>query len=609
MVTLIDGCLPYQKFRKPIFIEDFRRGIPLSGLPRTFQDAIFVTRKLGVRFLWIDSLCIIQNSPADWDEESEKMRYVYGDAYVTLAATASQDSTGGLFYERDPSLASPVKVTPTWKDTSSEDFVVVPQSFWVSAVSLAPLNQRAWALQERLLSPRVIHFGRNQIYWECRSMDRCEMFPNALPATVNNLNTRFKAIDFDADGPLLRKIADNEAKRSPFNNDHTQNLKEKDDSGETMFRESKNSADNHKDEKHNAGEGCGGKDSSMKSGDIIDSCNDLTVNDEIEGTSGQRTTSGNDDGLNGYYIWSRLLEKYCRTRLTFEKDKLVAISSLAQLMQTRLHDQYVLGLWKRILPSQLLWRVEDYNQELNDRFAIMHEDRVYYKPVSGNRHNFVASRPEVYRAPSWSWASIEGPIVAPRPETGGYLCHAEPVHTDRVPKCETEVPCLMVTGDLHRAILIHQRSLDVWYLRIEPRGMRVLKPQDSDDNTRAPLNYSKFNESTNDMTAEHCCLARAFPDVELDERKVLCVPVMKSKQKRALRCDGYPSWCNDAETVSGLMLQSTENQGVYTRVGVFDMFDGEEAFLQKEYRYRESNRQYFLQSPEERFSDKVFAIV
>lgn len=74
MVTLIDSRLPYQRFAKPIFIEDFRRGISLSGLPRTFQDAISVTRKLGVRFLWIDSLCVIQNSSADWEEESEKMR-------------------------------------------------------------------------------------------------------------------------------------------------------------------------------------------------------------------------------------------------------------------------------------------------------------------------------------------------------------------------------------------------------------------------------------------------------------------------------------------------------------------------------------------------------
>ncbi|KAL9577793.1 MAG: hypothetical protein Q9203_007329, partial [Teloschistes exilis] len=108
----------------------------------------------------------------------------------------------------------------------------------------------------------------------------------------------------------------------------------------------KNAAGNDKDEEHDAGEGCVDKKSSTKSDDIIESRNNLTVNDKIERTAGPGTiihhcqrpaTAGNDDGLNGYYIWSRLLEKYCRTRLTFERDKLVAISSLAQLMQTQLH--------------------------------------------------------------------------------------------------------------------------------------------------------------------------------------------------------------------------------------------------------------------------------
>ncbi|KAL9576181.1 MAG: hypothetical protein Q9212_007316 [Teloschistes hypoglaucus] len=595
-------------FGKPIFIEEFRRGIPLSGLLRTFQDAISVTRKLGIRFLWIDSLCIIQNSSADWEEESEKMRYVYGDAFVTLAATASQDSMGGLFYGRDPALASPVKLSPKWKGTSSEDFVAIPQSLWVGAVSLAPLNQRAWALQERVLSPRVIHFGREQIYWECRSMDRCEMFPNALPTTVNDLNSRFKGIDFDADGSLLRKIAENNnVRRSLFYVGRMRQVKARDDSGERIFSESKNSADNGKDEKHNAGEGCEDRDSSMKSGDMIDSCNDLTVNDEMERNSGQGTTTGNDDGLNGYYIWSRLLEKYSRTKLTFEKDKLVAISSLAQLMETQLHDQYVLGLWKRILPSQLLWRVEDYCPQLLDRLARLLE--VCNKPVSGSREYFVASRPEAYRAPSWSWASIEGPIEAPRPETGGYLCHAEPVHTDRAPKSNSEIPCLMVTGDLHRASAIHSSIWNVWYLLIKHRGMRVFKPQGSDDNTRAPVNYSKSNESTDEISVEHSVVATAYPDVELDEGEVLCVPVLKSKQKRALRRDAFPSWWKDTERVSGLMLRPTDNQGVYTRVGVFDMLFDEEAFPQKEYSYGESNRQLFLPSPEGRFSDKEFAII
>ncbi|KAI4102706.1 MAG: hypothetical protein L6R37_004237 [Teloschistes peruensis] len=433
-------------------------------------------------------------------------------------------------------------------------------------------------------------------------MDRCEMFPNALPATVNNLNTRFKGIDFDIDGPLLRKIADNEARRLPFNYDHTQKSKERDDSSETMLSESKNSADNDKDEKRKTGEGCEDKDSSTKSSDIIVSYNHLTVNDDIERTSGQGITTGNDDDLNGYYIWSPLLEKYCRTRLTFERDKLVAISSLAQLMGTQLHDQYVFGLWKRILPSQLLWRVEEYPQGIVSGFFPIHKDEVY-------QTNFIAYRPELYRAPSWSWASVEGPIVTSRPETSGYLCHADPLHTGRTPKSisEGEFAFLKVTGHLHLATLWYSQEYALWYLYTDRRGMRVFKPQDGDDNTRAPVNYFEMYEPTDEISAEHYFSVRAYPDVKLDRSgKMLCVPVLESQQERALRRDDLPS---DTERVSGLMLQPTERQGVYTRVWVFDMFDYEEAFPQKEYWYGESNRQYFSQLPEGRFSDKEFTII
>jgi Heterokaryon incompatibility protein (HET) len=77
-------------------IHDFQRGIRVGDLPKTFREAIHVTRKLGVKYLWVDALCVIQDSEKDWLVESSKMGEIYLDSYINLAATASGDSRGGL---------------------------------------------------------------------------------------------------------------------------------------------------------------------------------------------------------------------------------------------------------------------------------------------------------------------------------------------------------------------------------------------------------------------------------------------------------------------------------------------------------------------------------
>jgi hypothetical protein len=70
----------------------------LIDLSKTFQDAIMIIRKLGIPFLWIDSLCIIQNSAMDWFTELSKMRQIYKNSYLNLAAAAAKDSTESLFF-------------------------------------------------------------------------------------------------------------------------------------------------------------------------------------------------------------------------------------------------------------------------------------------------------------------------------------------------------------------------------------------------------------------------------------------------------------------------------------------------------------------------------
>lgn len=151
------------------------RGLDIGTLPKTFQDAITVTRELGKKYLWIDSLCIVQydDDLEDWRMESGRMGNIFGNAYVTIAATSARNATQG-FLER-PRLRDPdsqfAKV-----HTSTYGTVLISSIIddYHSDVENGVLNQRAWVLQERALSRRTIHFTANQTYWECGGGVRCE---------------------------------------------------------------------------------------------------------------------------------------------------------------------------------------------------------------------------------------------------------------------------------------------------------------------------------------------------------------------------------------------------------------------------------------------------
>ncbi|KAF2647883.1 HET-domain-containing protein, partial [Lophiostoma macrostomum CBS 122681] len=156
---------------------EYYRHIACIDLPRNFQDAITVTIDLGFRYIWIDSLCILQDSVDDWRAESVTMGDVFRHAAVTISATASSDSKGGCFRERDSFLHT--NCTLMASTTSNLFLDVSPrvrgqcsslEDLFVEKVDCAPLSLRSWTYQERVLSRRIIHFCDGIILFECNTV-------------------------------------------------------------------------------------------------------------------------------------------------------------------------------------------------------------------------------------------------------------------------------------------------------------------------------------------------------------------------------------------------------------------------------------------------------
>ena len=142
----------------------FKQGIPFARLPPTFADAIQLTDALGLSYLWIDSLCIMQDDPLDWEAESTAMCNVYRGSTINIAASASVDCKGGLFRQRNL-----LSVTPCVMRTISGDHALVCGNLESGPVAREPLSRRAWAVQERLLAPRTVQFTAKSVYFECHS--------------------------------------------------------------------------------------------------------------------------------------------------------------------------------------------------------------------------------------------------------------------------------------------------------------------------------------------------------------------------------------------------------------------------------------------------------
>ncbi|KAH7120558.1 heterokaryon incompatibility protein [Dactylonectria macrodidyma] len=169
----------------------FQDGIPLSKLPKTFQDAIPVVRCLDVSYIWIDSLCIIQDSDSDWNREAGTMANVYKHALCNVAATRAVNTFGGLFTDRNPALLSS-DVLEIDNGALKGRFRLIDEEYFVQEIDDAQLNRRAWVAQERMLSPRIIHFASDQVFWDCAELTACESLPHGTSVWPTSSKTQMR---------------------------------------------------------------------------------------------------------------------------------------------------------------------------------------------------------------------------------------------------------------------------------------------------------------------------------------------------------------------------------------------------------------------------------
>jgi hypothetical protein len=289
-------------------IKTLTTAVTLEVLPKTFKDAVKLVQHLGIRYLWIDALCIIQDSEEDWRRESLLMSKVYRYSTLNIAASDASDSNGGCFFSRDSNIKPEVILIRGEHTTLAPFYVVQASSGNLDLFEEGPLYRRAWVLQERMLPARLLHCGKMQLTWQCRETVASEAYPKGRPGDERSRNRQ----------TLWRLISKSNATIEVLEAQDVRN----------------------------------------NSPAAIES---LTLR-----------------------LWRGLVELYSSCSLTNPRDKLVAIAGLVVGMQPVLGD-YLAGLWKIGLPRDLLWVTRPSG------------------PGSPPPR-----RSPAYRAPSWSWASVDG---------------------------------------------------------------------------------------------------------------------------------------------------------------------------------------------------------
>jgi hypothetical protein len=171
-------------------IERHHGRIEWQKLSKTFQDAIIATRSLGFKYIWIDSLCIVQDSVEDWETQSAVMGDIYRRSILTISAAKAKNGSEGCFVMRDGKSIRPVQLRPCFGEQIAVQRSRAGcrlqdpangQRVWAATINVnfasGPLYDRAWVYQEQALARRSLIFGEECMYWECPALVASENEP------------------------------------------------------------------------------------------------------------------------------------------------------------------------------------------------------------------------------------------------------------------------------------------------------------------------------------------------------------------------------------------------------------------------------------------------
>ncbi len=364
-------------------LKERTKGLSFGPSSKTFGEAVSFTRRLGIPYLWIDSLCIIQDSKEDWAKEAVQMSHVYNNATVTLSAASGIDSSSGLYPDphdreemnrvveipcQDREGGAAVAYARLRHDTALSTESTVHSR---KPVEESKLRSRGWVLQEDLLSPRMLHFTKEELSWTCSTFTRCEC---RIRPTLPSYNPYRLGL-----GTLPRKDMGDLG----YTTDPTRTRTTSDPVGKeprccsilSCFGPRKQSA--RKIEKQPAARSDQGDemDASTALPSLSMSPWKLVESEDLEAALNLK--------------WPLIVMDFTRRKLTVAADRMPALAGLAGWTEQQTDDNYMAGIWMKDAEYQLLWYV----------------DRSAETAESAPSDRF----PRPY-APSWSWTSVSGPI-------------------------------------------------------------------------------------------------------------------------------------------------------------------------------------------------------
>lgn len=447
--------------------------IAWNTIPRTYADALQLTLSLGYHYVWIDALCIIQDDMEDWNEQAAEMGDIYRNTDMNIYASASTDESSGIFKHRDPISLGILVRASNWPGMLESYLDVQPDLRVIYRYHRGDRNthlgSRGWVLQEEFLAPAVAYFDNHGIYWACHHGSAPE-FPQ----------TNRHVCALDEEYWDMRELDPSNGTEPP---------------------------------------------GTLQAFELPIAIKRL-FNFGLSNFSENPTPSRRWTIL----LWREVIRAYTNCDLTYDLDKLSAISGIAREIGKVLGwsaNEYAAGMWKPILLSQLLW----------GRYL-----------VDGKKPSFV-ERPREYIAPSWSWASLKGPVTLDptclgdeekEPRRIEYISSLQDLHVSR-----SANPFGPVTGGF---IVLKSQTWKLTLLQVIPSSHPW------------GITYGVFA-----MVCGHQVKIPLFLDGETMDTGTVVFLTLRAiiAWKRRTQHDKFKAGLD----VDGLMLLPTGNRGEYVRIG------------------------------------------